>query len=87
LPFDKLKTARQLVQALRELRPPSLTTLENQNGHHHATIHKHFTNQCREIQERFQEYRATSIQKVHAAKIAEFRQIDYRSTSKGRTYL
>jgi transcriptional regulator with XRE-family HTH domain len=83
LPFDKLKTARQLEQALREVPPPSLTTLENQNGYHYATIHKHFPDQCRAIQERFQEYRAASIQKAHAAKIAEFRQIAYQLHEQG----
>jgi hypothetical protein len=83
LPFDKLKTVRQLEQAWREVPPPSLTTLENQNGYHYATIHKHFPDQCRAIQERFREYRAASIQKAHAAKIAQFRQIAYQLHEQG----
>ena len=82
-PFDKLKIARQMEQALKELPPPSITTFQNRNGYHYSTLHKYFPDQCRAIQERFQEYRAASIQKAHANKIAEFRQIAYQLHEQG----
>jgi hypothetical protein len=70
-------------QALKELPPPSITTFQNRNGYHYSTLHKYFPDQCRAIQERFQEYRAASIQKAHATKIAEFRQIAYQLHEQG----
>ena len=82
-PFDKLKIASQMEQALKESPPPSITTFQNRNGYHYATLRKHFPDQCRAIQERFGEYRAASIQQGLANKIAEFRQIAYKLHEQG----
>jgi transcriptional regulator with XRE-family HTH domain len=81
--FDRLKTAHQMDLALEEYPPPSLKAFQNRNGYHYATLHKYFSDRCRAIQERFQEYTAASMRERRANKIAEFRQIARRLHEQG----
>jgi hypothetical protein len=69
--------------ALKESPPRSLKAFQNGHGYHYATLHKHFPERCRAIQERFQEYTAAVIRERHANKIAEFRQIAYQLHEQG----
>ncbi|MGA7931308.1 MAG: TniQ family protein [Candidatus Sulfotelmatobacter sp.] len=81
--FDKLKTSQQMDVALKEFPPRSLKSFQNRNGYHFATLHKHFPEQCKEIQERFREYSAAIIRETHAKRIAEFRNIAYQLHEQG----
>lgn len=76
--FDRVKIARQIDRALKEFPPCSLKSFQNRNGYHAATLHKHFPEQCRAIQERFREYSATMVRERHAKKLVEFRKIAYQ---------
>jgi hypothetical protein len=81
--FDRLKTAHEMDLALKESPPRSLKAFQNGHGYHYATLHKHFPERCRAIQEQFQEYTAAVIRERHANKIAEFRQIAYQLHEQG----
>jgi len=81
--FDRLKTAHELGLALGESPPRSLKSFQNRNGYHYATLHKHFPDQCKAIQERFRDYSAAMIQERHEKKIVQFRQIAYRLHEQG----
>ena len=82
--FDRLKTVQQMDLALKEFPPRSLKSFQNRNRYHSATLHKHFPEQCRAIQERFREYSAAMVRKRHAKKIVEFRKIAYQLHKQGR---
>jgi len=73
--------------ALKEFPPRSLKAFQNRNGYHYATLHKHFPDQCRAIQERFRDYGAAVVRERHANKIAEFRQIAYQLHAQGTDLL
>jgi hypothetical protein len=81
--FDKLQAARRMDQALRELPPPSVRAVETRNGYHHATLRRHFPDQCRAIQQRFQANQAALTNQRRAQKSAEFRQIAYQLHEEG----
>ena len=81
--FDRLKTAQQIDLALKEFPPRSLKSFQNRNGYHYATLHKHFPEQCKAIQARFQEHSAAMVRERHAQKIAEFRKIAYQLHEQG----
>ena len=83
LGFDKVKTAHQMDLALEEFPPRSLKSFQNRNGYHYATLHKHFPEQCKAIQERFREYSTAMIRERHSNKIAEFRRIAYQLHEQG----
>jgi hypothetical protein len=83
LGFDKVKTAHQMDLALQEFPPRSLKSFQNRNGYHYATLHKHFPEQCKAIQERFREYSTAMIRERHSNKIAEFRKIAYQLREQG----
>ena len=81
--FDRLKTAQQMDLALKEFPPRSLKSFQYRNGYHYATLHKHFPEQCKAIQERFREYSAAMVRERHDKKIAEFRKIAYQLNEQG----
>jgi hypothetical protein len=61
--FNSAKAARQLDGALKEVPPPSLQAAQKRNQYHYATLHRHFPEQCRAIQERFREHIAALFRK------------------------
>lgn len=81
--FDGVETAKQIELALKEFPPCSLKSFQNRNGYHSATLHKHFPDQCKTIQERFREHSAAAVRERYAKKIAEFRQIAYQMHEQG----
>ncbi len=83
LGFDKVKTAQRMDLALKDFPPRSLKSFQDRNGYHYATLHKHFPEQCKAIQERFHEYSAAMIRERHVEKIAEFRRIAYQLHDQG----
>jgi transcriptional regulator with XRE-family HTH domain len=84
-PFNRVRAARQLDAALKEVPPPSLHAVRKRNQYHYATLHRHFPEQCRAIQERFREHSAALLRQRHANKIAEFREIAYQLHEQGTT--
>jgi hypothetical protein len=82
--FDKLRTVQQMNLALKEFPPRSLKSFQNRNRYHSATLHKHFPEPCRAIQERFREYSAAMVQERHAKKLVELRKTAYQLPEQGR---
>jgi transcriptional regulator with XRE-family HTH domain len=81
--FDRLKAEQQLVEALNESPPQSLTTFQKRTGYHYDTLQKYFPDLCNAICERFQQYQVELIKKRREEKVTEFRRIAHQLHQQG----
>ena len=81
--FEACKAKQQLIEALHESTPPSLTRFQKRTGYHYATLRKHFPKLCNTLCRRFQRYQLATIKKRREEKIAEFRKTARRFHDQG----
>ena len=81
--FDVHEARQQLIEALGESPPPSLTSFQKRTGYHYGTLRGHFPDLCTTLCERFRHHRTAAIEIRLQRRIQEFRNIAHQLHSEG----
>lgn len=81
--FDVHKARQQLIEALRESPPPSLTSFQKRTRYHYGTLRGHFPDLCAKLCERFRQHQTATIEDRLQRRLQQFRNIAHQLNDDG----